>query len=48
MSEFFLNTRFFKRQPSLESDIQEQLDTLKVIVKKNSSNRSYFLYMVYQ
>jgi hypothetical protein len=34
MSEFFLNTRFFKRQPSLESDIQEQLDTLKVIVKK--------------
>jgi len=34
MSKFFLNTHFFKRQPSLENDIQEQLDTLKVIVKK--------------
>lgn len=35
MSEFFLNTRFFKRLPSSGSDIQSQLNTLKEIVKKN-------------
>ncbi|WP_179999459.1 hypothetical protein [Acinetobacter sp. YH12239] len=34
MSEFFLNTRFFKRLPSSSSDIQSQLNTLKEIVKK--------------
>ena len=34
MSEFFFSTRFFKRLPSSENDIKQQLDTLKKIINK--------------
>lgn len=34
MSEFFFSTRFFKRLPSSENDIKQQLNILKKIINK--------------